>query len=654
MCYHTQKGDDCVANPISDEKLFNEVIDLNFPGLERIKSESNKKNYAECRKILAETFRKSLVPDLFFTTLENNGEVEETKELIDSAEKAVRHYVVSCGIPYDFNGKPIDWTFNPTYNGYKEWSWQLSRHNEWTTLARAYRATKNKKYAKACEELFESWFSGCDDCPDDTKCGSSICWRTIECGIRQGLVWQEVIHTFYNEFSDDTVCDWIKAVYQHGVRIVKAHGARNWLIMEMNGLGHIGLFYPVLKDSKKWYDFAIDMLENQFEEQIYPDGMHYELATGYAYVVLNNYFKFINSAIIYGREISQAMYKPLEMLLLSYVKMMRPDGVTPNINDGSFSDVKETVAQFIKFFPENKEFKWIMGEENEPDYKSIVFEYAGQAALRTGWGKDDVHIYFDGGPIGRGHQHEDKLSLTLFAKGKQIITEGNNYAYDNSEMRKYVRSTRSHNTVRIDGKDQNRRENYTWEIEEIKKKSDMIFNFTDEVDAVSSFYNEGYGENQEKLAVHKRNVYFIKKMKDLKPFVIVVDRLTSEEEHEYEIMWHIDTENFSSNELNVKADVLTLVVPENSAQLKVFHGEEEPYFRGWTADSVVQGDFRPVYTPTYFVKAKDVRCVTLLNPYSNEKLTVEKVLASDSTTDTKIELILSNGEKIVLDENEYL
>ncbi len=642
-----------MANLITDKKLFGELLDFNFPGLEKIKKETEKKNYIDCRKILADVFRKSLNPDLFFTTLENNGIVEKNEELIDNAEKAVKHYVVSCGIPYDFKEKPVKWTFNPTENQYKEWTWQLSRHNEWTNLARAYRATKNKRYSKACEELFESWFNTSDDCPDDRKCGSSLCWRTIECGIRQGLVWQEVIHTFYNEFSDDTICDWIKAVYQHGVRIRKAYSQRNWLIMEMNGLGHIGLFYPMLKDSKEWYNFAIEMLENQLEEQIYPDGMHYELATGYAYVILNNYFKLINSATVYGRKISEKMYNPLERLLLSYVKMMRPDGKTPNINDGTFSDVKETVSQFIKYYENNPEFNWLINGGNEPSYTSVAFEYAGQAALRTAWGKDDVHIYFDGGPIGRGHQHEDKLSLTLFANGKQVITEGNNYAYDDSEMRKYVCSTRSHNTVRIDGKDQNRRANYTWEIEEIKKKSDMIFNFTDEVDAVASFYNEGYGEDLRGLAVHTRNLYFFKKFENLSPFVVIVDRFTSDEEHEYEIMWHIDSEHLTEEGVNIKTEDISILFSKKNATVKILRGEEEPYFQGWTADSVVQGDFRPVYNASYFVKAKDVRVVTVLSPYS-EKKGIKKVLSNTSIDDTLITLVADSGEKLVINEKDYL
>ena len=647
------KGVICVANLISDKELFDEIIDCSYPGLGEIK---NCTDYNKCRKILAEVFRKSLNPTLFFSTMEDNGNVELTDELIDNAEKAVKHYVVSCGIPYDFKGEPVKWTFNPTENQYKEWTWQLSRHNEWTNLARAYRATKNEKYAKACEELFESWFNTSDDCPDDNKGGSSLCWRTIECGIRQGLVWQEVIHTFYNSFSDDTIVDWIKSVYQHGVRIITSHYARNWLIMEMNGLGHIGLLYPILKDSKKWYDYAMTMLEKQLDVQIYPDGMHYELATGYAYVVLNNYLRLINCAEIYGRKISEKMYMPLELLLLSYVKMMRPDGLTPNINDGSFSNVKEIVKCFAEFFPENKEFKWITGEGNEPDYKSIVFEYAGQAALRTGWGKDDIYLYFDGGPVGAGHRHEDKLSFILYANGKQILTEGNNYAYDTSKMREYVLSSMSHNTALVDGMGQNRRKdaNEKWTGKEIETISELKYNLTDSVDAVASFYDEGYGEDQLRLAKHQRSLFFFKNYKNINPFVVVVDRFTSEEEHEYEIMWHIDSENLVVEDTKTITDDLCILVPKDSATLKIYHGEEEPYFQGWTADSVVQGDFRPIYNASYFVKGKNIRCITILTPCSNEKITVEKVFASKLITDTKIELTLSNGEILTLNEEDYI
>ena len=77
--------------------------------------------------------------------------------------------------------------------------------------------------------------------------------------------------------------------------------------------------------------------------------------------------------------------------------------------------------------------------------------------MRSGWERDARYLLLDVGPFGYGHQHEDKLNLLLHAYGRLLLAEGGNYAYDSSEMRRYVLSTRAHNTIRVDGHDQNRR-----------------------------------------------------------------------------------------------------------------------------------------------------------------------------------------------------
>jgi hypothetical protein len=68
----------------------------------------------------------------------------------------LKHRLISCGIAHDF-GEVVDWFANPTYNQYREWTWQLNRHSDWKALAYVYRETGDEKYAEACAELFDSW-----------------------------------------------------------------------------------------------------------------------------------------------------------------------------------------------------------------------------------------------------------------------------------------------------------------------------------------------------------------------------------------------------------------------------------------------------------------------------------------------------------------
>jgi hypothetical protein len=54
-----------------------------------------------------------------------------------------------------------------------------------------------------------------------------------------------------------------------------------------------------------------------------------------------------------------------------------------------------------------------------------------------------------------GHAHADALSIGLFSHGRELLVDPGTFAYNGkTEWRGYFRSTRAHNTVTIDGRDQ--------------------------------------------------------------------------------------------------------------------------------------------------------------------------------------------------------
>jgi len=55
------------------------------------------------------------------------------------------------------------------------------------------------------------------------------------------------------------------------------------------------------------------------------------------------------------------------------------------------------------------------------------------------------------GPYGGGHGHPDKLSIVLYAEGKQWVPDFGSCAYESSEKAQWTSHTISHNTVVIDG-----------------------------------------------------------------------------------------------------------------------------------------------------------------------------------------------------------
>ena len=650
---------------LTDREFFSECLDCTLSGLEEIPKVLKKNDFALCHKIFGAYIRNSLQKEKYLSTLPKVVNQNNIRTLVEQAEKVMRHIMTPCGISHEFGKKPVDWFANPTFNQYKEWTWQLNRHAELLTLAKAYQETKDERYAKECCNLFVSWVKQATRPPLDEPTGQSLCWRTIEAGIRMSLVWPEILHLIFESpaCNDSVLTDWYKSVYEHAILLRNHHREEgNWVIMEMSGLAHISVVYPCLQGSNEWGDYAIERLQIELDKQIYPDGFQYELSTGYQQINIIHYSKIIRLYKAYNRYVPQQFANRIREMMKLYIKLMRPSGELPDLNDGSHSSVASCISLYADLFLGEQSLEWVASEGKKgspPKEKSVILPYSGFAVFRTGWTKRDTWLCFDCGPFGRAHQHEDKLNLLLHANGKYVLVEGNNYAYDTSEMRAYVRSTRAHNTILVDGSGQNRRKGYFWSSEQIKKCSDMQTKLSDYVDAARGMYNDGYGDLQDKTVKHERSVYFIKGEKVLLPFIVVADRLLSVEgTHTYEVQWHLDVEQLTRNGLNIIADDLRIFVPDETdknVRLTVEYGQKEPEWNGWTADSVIQEDYRPVYVAKHILQGKNVRWITLLYPSDKrQENPIAGISASTDIEHTSFVVRLTNGKALSFDENDLL
>ena len=641
---------------LTDEQFFGECLDLNREDLKETGAWAGQGDYKKARHAFAEHVRQSLQPDRFFTIPFEWPEniffyPNESEEEI--ADRVCTGELISCGTPCRF-GDHVDWFANPTYNKYAEWTWQLSRHNEWKILARVYRKTGDEKYARACADLFESWVKQAV-CPEDAEGFQTLCWRTIECGIRMGANWPYVLYSFYRSpaFTDDVLVDWYKSVYEHGVRLHDHHMSGNWLIMEMNGLAHISILYPEFKKAKEWHAFAFQMLGEELKKQIYPDGFQYELSTGYHDVVINNFQRLIRTARAFEVEVPELFYQILEKAAEIDVKLMMPDGRVPDINDGNWKKSAKLLEPKLELFPDNPQLQYVVtdGQKGEePPYHSCVLPYSGFMVMRTGWEKNATWGLLDCAPFGRGHQHEDKLSFLMHANGKLLLTEGGNYAYDTSKMRDYVLSTRAHNTIQADHMGQNRRRDYSWEEEDIRRKAAMDYGLSEAVDYAEAVYDEGYGEDADKTISHRRAVYFLKSVDQTAPFFVTVDRMKADREHTYELLWHMNEDWAQLQGRRTVTKNLTIFTAEQTPQWSLIIGQEEPEWQGYVATASIQGCYAPVPTLSQQVKGADRRMVTVLYPASGWGCPVESVEASPDPEDTVIRLKMKDGSTVELDE----
>ena len=119
---------------ISDEKFFCEELDTSVKGLEGIDVTFRENGLAAAEKQLADHIRKFLRPDDYLKTPMYDFDshwVFMGKSMMDAAEDIIKGKLCSAGGVHEFPNGKIDWNYNPTYNGYLEWPWQLSRHHQW-------------------------------------------------------------------------------------------------------------------------------------------------------------------------------------------------------------------------------------------------------------------------------------------------------------------------------------------------------------------------------------------------------------------------------------------------------------------------------------------------------------------------------------------
>ena len=300
---------------------------------------------AGAEKIFADYLRATLKPDVLNRSwLERKYTEKERQALKKSADKTMSYLLSSCGMPHQFPQGKIDWDANPTFNKYREWTWQLSRHPFWTDLAEYYTLTKDAQAAKVWVDQISSWFDQAA-CPEKQPYNATHCWRTIEAGIRMEG-WSHQVHAFLKapEVSDEFLTRYFISIWEHGWRLRGNLSHGNWLLMELHGLLRIAVLYPFLKDAPAWEAHALKVLEGEFDRQVYPDGFQYELATGYHGVVISNYLGVYNLYEQLGRPPPAFIRTGLERMFEVYAKLRRPDGRTPSLNDGS----EEKVASWMR------------------------------------------------------------------------------------------------------------------------------------------------------------------------------------------------------------------------------------------------------------------------------------------------------------------
>lgn len=122
---------------------------------------------------------------------------------------------------------------------------------------------------------------------------------------------------------------------------------------------------------------------------------------------------------------------------------------------------------------------------------------------------------------GGAHQHRDALAINLYAYGRTLTPDAGPFSYDHP-LREHFRSTPSHSTVSIDGKDQNTNPCVLHALH-----CDDVLSFLDAS-------HDGYAGVR-----HRRQVLFARPGEGRGPYFVIVDRVTGEGERTADLHFHL-------------------------------------------------------------------------------------------------------------------
>jgi len=608
------------SGPRMTDEEFYEALDLERPGLVAVKAAAGKQDYTAAAQALAEHLRRRREPKWFTNYWERPP--HNPKYGTGSADKILKREFTFIGTTYKPAGR-IDWSHNAMTEGESatiEWNAQFNRHFHFKPLVDAYWNTGDNKYA---QELVSQWVAWIEDCPvllwNSGNSPYHHAWETLNTGIRASSSWTDALFKCLDSpaFTPEALVKIMKSEYEHAEHLVKNPTSANWLTCESMGVLTIGTLFPEFKRAPEWRKIAIERLYGQLDKEVYPDGLENELALGYNNWVVDefsNVLKLMKLNDMMG-EVPADYKQRLECKYNYQLYAMRPDGQVFGFNDSWSANPQKLLEQAAEYYPERADFKWAAtrGKEGkQPANDSVAFPYSGHYVMRTGWNPQDLLLHFDAGPWGSGHQHEDKLGFQAYGFGKTLLTEGGVYMYDASRWRRYVLSTRAHNTIRVDGLDQrNGGERASWVLPYPFKPLDNLWLTSDQWDFVEGGYDFGYGDRKQATvpASHRRSILFVKPS-----YWIITDVLTPTDGEVYQVesLFHFAADQATASGLAVAtpttdAAVQIIAAPQEGLSLRVVKGVEEEPVQGYA-----NGPWRPVPTALYEWKTTGPSRVTYI------------------------------------------
>jgi hypothetical protein len=443
----------------------------------------------------------------------------EVDSAIRAAERVVQHEFDLLGSgpyhPHDPdrsvrpNGyRPIDWYLDPV-SGLRfprgipiaGWNlermrpgradvklpWELARCQHWPLLGQAYQLTGDDRFAaEIASEL--------DDFMEANPIGTAVNWAcTMDIALRAAN-WSlglELVRSsaalapaFWHRAYD--------ALFDHGT-FIESHLENTYEVTSNHFLSNVvGLFFVAgvfddLPRGRQWDGQCRAWLLQEMQVQVLPDGADYESSVPYHRLVAELFLGAARLAEHKRVPLPPEFMQRLRSMFEFLEAVLRPDGLMPQIGDADDGRL-HIMSGYGRWQPQDgrhlfgpagclfddASWRGVDGERGrwesawwgfEPEPGAATsraprdlrhFPRAGLTVMRRG--RD--YLLVTNSVVGTGgfgnHKHNDQLGFEFHVAGTPLIVDPGTYVYTSDpDARNLFRSTASHNTIAVDGEEQN-------------------------------------------------------------------------------------------------------------------------------------------------------------------------------------------------------
>ncbi len=308
------------------------------------------------------------------------------------------------------------------------------------------------------------------------------------------------------------------------------------------------LLAQVIPDQKEVKAYTQNKMKELLKNQFLDDGFHSENSDKYHHFMVNTFSKYIDIKLYPKLENSIQI---LEKAKQNSAYLQFPNNESLMIGDSGYSKankfIDQNVTRGIKYF--NKSGYTFIHDGKDDNITSKIF-------LQTAFNNIT-------------HRHADDFNVLLYEFGVNILVDSGLYSYDEkNNYRKYIRSTRAHNTLQVDNKNYNILSKF-YNNSLVRKVKEQWGGYH----LSTKLFREEFN------LTHNRHLIYLPTK-----FLLILDNIDAEDTHNYKQNFHfhqdlnINIIRDNTYSTNIGSKTMKIITNRTSSITK---GQIEPVIQGW-------------------------------------------------------------------------